>query len=214
MSQFATLLGLTAGLGGIGALCGIDGFLVEPNLLEVTRHEIPVPDLPESLDGYTIAQITDTHFGSERGAHRKTLDSIESLEPELVVCTGDLVETEQDLDEFIPYARELVEVSERIVGVLGNWEHRHGERVARRIAGVYEDLGLQVLSNEAISLESGIVVLGGDDPVTDRFDASRLFDEIPPGDFHLFLVHSPTVFDSCTASRKFDLSLAGHTHGG
>lgn len=203
------------GAAGLALLGGIDGFVIEPNLLEVNHHRIDVPGLPDALDGYTIAHVTDTHFGRARGAHKKALAWIEQNEPDLVACTGDLVESVRSLERFEPYGRRLVECASEIVTVPGNWEWREGRPGIRTITRRFDEFGLPTLANDWMVLEDGLVVGGGDDPVTGRFDADSLFADVPDGAVYLFLAHAPIVFDrSFPQAPNFTLSLAGHTHGG
>lgn len=54
-----------AWLTGSGAVAGgaaIDAFALEPNWLDVTRHEVAVAGLPQGLDGFAVAQVTDAHL--------------------------------------------------------------------------------------------------------------------------------------------------------
>src|SRR5438309_108623 len=45
-----------------------DGFLIEPVSIDVTRHDVPIPDLPHELDGFRTACIT--HVQLHSGIHR------------------------------------------------------------------------------------------------------------------------------------------------
>ncbi len=208
-------LGVTLGLGSLAAVCGIETFWLAPDRLDVTHHSVEIPDLPDHLEGFTVAHLTDLHFGDPRGAHRSALEWIQSHDPDLVVCTGDLVERPADLPVFERFAGELAEASSRIVGVLGNWEHRRGADFTRKLRDGYERAGIPLLANASRTYDDGLVVTGGDDPVTGQFDPEATFSTIPDGEVHLFAVHAPSVFDRSFASAPtFDLSIAGHTHGG
>jgi len=203
------------GLAGVTAAGAIRGFLVEPERLEVNHYPLEIPDLPENLRGWKIAHITDLHLGRIRGAHRKVLRALERHEPELVVCTGDLVEDRRGLEQFVPYARKLVERSRRIVSVWGNWDWQADPADTEAIRGAFEEVGLPVLSNEWRAFDAGIALAGADDPHSGHFDPDLLFDSVPTAPVRLFLVHAPRVLDSAPPDAPvFDLSLAGHTHGG
>ena len=61
---------------GAGAATGavlLDALALEPRWLEVSMHDVPIDGLPRSLDGFTIAQISDAHL-------------------QLVALTGDIVD--------------------------------------------------------------------------------------------------------------------------
>jgi predicted MPP superfamily phosphohydrolase len=208
-------LGLSLGLAGLGGICGVETFWLEPDRLEITRHTVRLPNLPDCLDGATIVQFTDLHLGNLRGAHRKALEWVDKAEPDLVVCTGDLVEAPSALPEFERFASSLADAASDILAVLGNWERRRSEHFTETLANGYERAGIPLLHNESVALDNGLVIAGGDDPVTDHFSARKTFSDLPKGAATLFIVHAPGVFDrELPVSRNFDLSLAGHTHGG
>jgi predicted MPP superfamily phosphohydrolase len=208
-------LGLSLGLAGLGSLCAIETFWLEPDRLDITHHTVRVQGLPEHLDGTTIAHFTDLHFGNLRGAHRKALDWVEQAQPDLVVCTGDLVEAPPALPEFEDFASSLSDVSGDIIAVLGNWECRRSDQFTEKLVEGYDRAGIPLLRNNSVTFENGLVVAGGDDPITGHFSSRDTFGGLPDGDASLFIVHAPGVFDADHAmTRTFDLSLAGHTHGG
>jgi hypothetical protein len=51
--------------------------------IEVTRHEVEIPNLPASFDGYRIAFLTDTHVASfmRRGFYRECVTQTMRFEP-------------------------------------------------------------------------------------------------------------------------------------
>lgn len=209
------LWGLGLAGAAAGAAAALEGFVLEPNRLEVNHYPVEVPALPEHLRGWTIAQVTDLHLGLVRGAHRKLLDALERREPDLVACTGDLVENRQSLETFRPYARRLVDVSNRIVAVRGNWEWQRHRRDTLAVRRAFDDVDLPLLENEWAQFADGVAVAGADDPLTGHFDADKLFDDPPDAPVRLFLVHGPVVLDHAPPDAPaFDLSLSGHTHGG
>lgn len=69
------------------------------------------PDLPESFDGYRILQLSDIHAGSWKGnaeALRWAVEICNAQHPDLVVFTGDLVNSRADeIKEFMPVLSKL-----------------------------------------------------------------------------------------------------------
>src|SRR4051812_19169903 len=114
-----------AGLGTAGAAIGADAFGLEANRVVLTRHDVPIRNLPAALDGIRIAQITDVHFAGNRLAARAAVEHVRRERPEIVVLNGDLTET----IEAAPQVREFVSQvrgSLSTVAILGNWEYRAG----------------------------------------------------------------------------------------
>jgi predicted MPP superfamily phosphohydrolase len=40
------------------------GRYIEPQWIQVTQHDVEMPGLPSSLDGFKVVQISDIHRGS------------------------------------------------------------------------------------------------------------------------------------------------------
>lgn len=51
------------GLIGSGTAAGLYGSQIEPHWIDVVRRELPIENLPESLSGKTLIQISDLHIG-------------------------------------------------------------------------------------------------------------------------------------------------------
>ncbi len=51
-----------------GGIALTEGFLIEPRGFAVERTTIPIKGLPLSLDGFTVCQVTDIHFGPAVGS--------------------------------------------------------------------------------------------------------------------------------------------------
>lgn len=204
------------GLAGVAAAGAIRGFLVEPEKLEVHRYPIEIPGLPERLEGWVLAHVSDLHLGRVRGAHRKLLEALDRHEPDLILCTGDLLENTGSFEVFVRYARELVDRAPQIVSVWGNWEyHRNTPEAVSTALDAYDEAGIPVLFNEWYEFEEGIAVAGADDPHRGDYDPEALFDASPKAPVRLFLMHAPGELDDAPAyAPEFDLTLAGHTHGG
>src|SRR5262245_8442376 len=73
------------------SLCAVVLALGPPALRTV---ELPLPDLPEELDGFRIVQLSDLHIGPLRGRRfaESLVARINSRSADLVAVTGDLVD--------------------------------------------------------------------------------------------------------------------------
>ena len=74
--------------------------------------------IPAAFKGLRIVQLSDIHTGSLQGRHQlqKAVDLVNSLKPDLIVFTGDLVNNQSD--EATPY-----------IPVLKQLEEKYGDRV-------------------------------------------------------------------------------------
>jgi hypothetical protein len=206
-------LALGASTGGYAALFGRHDYVIE---------EVPVvlPNLPRTLDGYTIVQLSDVHLGTFVGEREiaAMIELVRSARPDLVVLTGDLVD--HDL-RFVPLlgemARRLGEIAP-VAAIAGNHDYYTGIDAT---LGTLRRAGADVLVNEArlIGDRGGEIALVGVDDVWARrmgkpgpniADAvMRLPDRAVP---RVLLCHNPSYFP--TAAPHVDLQLSGHTHGG
>jgi uncharacterized protein len=209
---------LLATAGALGAAVLGDGFLIEPAILDVTRHDIPVPGLPSELEGFRIACITDVHL--HRGVHRAaraTLAQLARERPHLVALIGDICNTRSDLEHLAGFARQA-RGSVATVATLGNWEHDAG--IDRRIAErTYGQAGVELLYNSNTRVRVGnatLTVVGIDDPVLGHPDAATAVRGVDGADPSIWVLHAPGYVDRVprdTAPRPAAI-IAGHTHGG
>lgn len=66
--------------------------------IKVTRVKIPAPRGVKGLEGLTIAQLSDIHLGPNVGLTKlsKIVEITNHLEPDLIVITGDLIDSSFD----------------------------------------------------------------------------------------------------------------------
>ncbi len=189
------------------------------SLADVKRVEIALPQLPEALEGFTVAQISDLHasliFRADRVA--AIADKVNSLHPDLIAVTGDFVDGEladraADLEPLKTLAAPY-----GVWGCEGNHEHYVDYPGWRRHLAT---LGVAMLYNEhgVVNVKGTPLVIAG---LTD-YIAEKFHDEVPnlaaalsgaPKAFTLLLAHQPKLAPK-VAGRGVDLQLAGHTHGG
>jgi len=195
----------------------------------VIRHmTIPCPRLPAAFDGATVAVVSDLHAGGTRGttaAVARVVQAVNSLRPDLIVLPGDLIHEAGRAREYLPLLSQL-QAREGVWASLGN--HEHGFVWFSKYVGpavvppvdewrrMFADVGVQLLVNEATSLERGgarIWLVGVDDAYSRNDDLAAALATVATADFRLAITHSPDLIDAPRAG-ELDLILAGHTHGG
>jgi predicted MPP superfamily phosphohydrolase len=192
------------------------GVFIQRLNISLREQDLAFPDLPKELDGLRIAQLTDIHlspFLSESELAR-AVDMANETRPDLALVTGDLITTAQDpLDNCL---RQLARLRAEggIFGCLGNHEMYASAEDYTEQQGAR--LGLRFLRSRAERLQFGGVTLNlaGVDYQPSRkpylVGADRL---IAPGSFNILLSHNPDVFP-VAARQGYNLTIAGHTHGG
>ncbi len=206
------LLGLAGGV--LGAAVSADAFLSEPENLQVSRHDVPIRGLANTLDGIRIAQVTDVHFPANGLAAAVVLAHLRRERPEVVVLTGDMTESAEGLVEVTAFAA-AARGTLATVATLGNWEHHSG--AALHAADAYRQGGVELLVNahrEVTVGNSSLAIVGIDDPVEGTPDIAKARAGLLQGSPEVWLVHAPGFVGRLRGEAKPALVLSGHTHGG
>lgn len=197
--------------------------LIEPSTLHVRETSVPIADLPESLEGLRMLQITDTHRGPRVSASfiREAVDLGISQRPDLILLTGDYLHNGGDqIDEAADLLAPLVGCAPTL-GVLGNHDwYASGSRMRIALA----NRGVRMLDNDhtfltnerTLSDTRGVLAIGGvGDLLCDRVLPDRALGGLDERQPRLLLSHNPDVAErSDVRNYRVDLMLSGHTHGG
>lgn len=187
----------------------------------VLKNDFFVLDLPAGLDGFTIAQISDTHIGPtiRAGWARKVVDAVNSLAPDLIVHTGDMV------DGAVDGLKTDVQPFGGLAAPHGVWfctgNHEYYSGVFEWLSEARR-LGFRPLVNEHALIDTGngrLLLAGVTDLRAGRIvpghasSPSKAMAGAPVHDVSVLLAHQP---DSVYAASEagFDIQLSGHTHGG
>ena len=193
------------------------------DLFRLRRFTLSLPSLPKPLDGLTIAQVSDIHVGqwTHGPVLKKIVNTTNSLDADLVVVTGDLIDYElSDLTAAIDVVKQM--------------HGRHGLCVIEgnhdliENGGVFEErvkhAGLSLLLDESVFYDVRgypVQLLGlrwmdcvgtRSDNVT-SWQVRELAKQRRPEAFPIFLAHHPAAFDAAI-ENGLPLTLSGHTHGG
>lgn len=183
----------------------------------VVRHDLQAS---ADLQPIRLVQISDLHLKAF-GAHEQGLAAqLVGLAPDVVVLSGDAVDRADALLLLQSFVRAFAPVP--VLLVPGNWEHWSGlDFIA--LQTMLATSGGQLLLNEQWSFSRGdrsLGVMGFDDDTAGQPDL-ELLDTCAPSKGALTVVvqHSTAFFDKADvakrmANQRFDLCLAGHTHGG
>jgi hypothetical protein len=205
------------------------GFWNARRTATVVQVDVPIANLPEALQGFTVAQISDIHVGPTIKTHylQRIVDRVNGLNANMVAITGDLVDgSVAELGHHVAPLAQLRSTHGSFF-VTGNHEYYSG---AHSWIDTLRALGIKVLLNEHVLIqhstdaqdpEPALVVVAG---VTDY--TAHHFDETHRSDPHKAMANAPehAVFKLLLAHQPrsavlaadagFDLQLSGHTHGG
>lgn len=192
---------------------------VEPEWLEITHHDLPIRNLPTSLVGKRLVQLSDIHVGPNvnDGYVLETFRRVSTLKPDLVMYTGDFTSLHKGMYEHAERA-----YSEMPKGALGtfaslgnhdygyNWSHPED---ASRMAAILRNLGASVLVNE-IAVVNGLQVVGMGDLWGGAFRPEQALAKLAPDAPMIAMSHNPDTVDADTWRPFRGWILSGHTHGG
>jgi uncharacterized protein len=193
--------------------------LVEATRIGVTNLTIQIPNLPKSLEGTTIAQISDVHMGLiVRGPRlEKIVNMVNESHPDIIAITGDLV------DEQALHMEDMVEPLKKlksrygIYAVTGNHEYFAG---IDKSVEFMEKAGVTLLRNRWVKVAGGLQLVGRDDVVASRITGEVVppFTDIMKGIDHtkpvILLYHTPVTTLEELQILGVQLQLSGHTHQG
>ena len=190
--------------------------IIRRNRFQLSEVKIPIADLPKDLDGLRIVQVTDIHlspFLSEQEfAH--AIDMANETRAHLALVTGDLISRRGDpLDGCLRQLARL-RADAGVLGCLGNHEIYTG--TSDYVTSHGKRIGIDFLRGHARALRFGNTLINFAGVDYQRFGmpylrgAERL---VAPGAVNVLLSHNPDVFP-VAESQGYDLTIAGHTHGG
>ena len=222
------------GIGAVGFAIALYGSVFGWRRLEVNNVDIAVPGLPENFDGYRIAQLTDFHIGVYASTPRavdRIVERVNSLNPDLIVFTGDLVNTSPDeLDGFTDVLSRF-KARDGVISILGNhdyciykhYTYKDGDTPARALAQVVnseEKMGWTLLRNQSLQITRGndsIAIVGvenaGHGHFPNRADLKKALAGLPDDECKIPLSHDPSHWRrEVLPDTNIPLMLAGHTH--
>jgi predicted MPP superfamily phosphohydrolase len=202
-------------VGSTGLLASYPLFIERMTVL-TNEYRIAVPNLPAEFSGFRIVHLSDIHHGRLMPLWhiQDIVERANRLKPDLIACTGDYVYRKSRPDEIDAVWQVLAQLSAHhgVWSVLGN--HDHWADTAR--ADYWLKKNGQDLRHKTVRIErngQALWLAGAGDLMADHRNLDRVLEIIPDRDFRILLAHNPDTADS-KYSRRIDLILAGHTHGG
>ena len=174
--------------------------------------------LPVSFNGYRIVQLTDIHAAGFGSGQTELIEAVSDANPNIIVITGDLIDSPEDLEIVQPLIESLPAVAP-VYFVTGNheWASDALPELIERLKGS----GVTVLQNEYTRLTVGdesIVLAGADDPngPRDMKTPEELVAQIrsSEGDPFIVLLEHRNSFLDRLAELNIELVMCGHAHGG
>jgi predicted MPP superfamily phosphohydrolase len=202
--------------------------LYTPIALRCTRIDVRVNALAPELEGYTIAVLSDLHYGGTIAPARLIARAVRlanDADPDLTVMLGDYALSHTRLRELSRwlYDRALPRMTntlralrarDGVLAILGNHDYDYGNA---KVVAWLQSTGARVLVNDCVVIARGNAQLGiggVDDWTHGHIDPDGGCRSLAPEIPRIVLSHNPDGALELAPSARVDLVLAGHTHGG
>lgn len=194
------------------------------NMLVINKLQVTSDRIPNGFNGYKIVHLSDLHnkyFGKNQN---KLVEKIKKLKPDLIVITGDIVDSRRYNEEPSIKLIEEIKGIAPIYYVPGNHEIRSGklEEFQKKL----QQQGAMVLRNQSKSIiknNDKIIIAGIDDPTAVKsgknendkvqMEINKAIKKEYEGNYRILLSHRPEKFQ-LYVNNKLDLVFTGHAHGG
>jgi predicted MPP superfamily phosphohydrolase len=199
---------IVLGVATVGIVCMAYGYFVEPYWPEITHVQLETTKLSKGSRSIRIVHISDLHSDPTPRLEESLPDLIVAEKPDLIVFTGDAINSSAALPLFKKCLKRLAGLAPTFV-VKGNWDMAFWTRM-----DLFGDTGARELDGEAARIEiDGVELWVAGAPFGHQGRIEQALAEVPPESFVILLYHSPDEIEM-VAKRKVDLYCAGHTHGG
>jgi predicted MPP superfamily phosphohydrolase len=198
--KFSRRAFLAAGLLTAPCVVVADVGWLEPQWVKIRRLR-----LAQGNAAHRFVHFTDLHHKGDRAHTQSVVDMINSLKPDFVCFTGDIMEEAK----FLPEALELLSgVKAPMYGVPGNhdfWSRAPFGDIIKCFAATG---GGWLINQQHVIADGKINVIG-----VALFGRHTVLPSVKPGMKNILLMHYPAWVKQLNGG-PFDLILAGHSHGG
>lgn len=218
-------------LAALGFIMVMYGLCIGRTEIETRTVTIKSSQVPPSFNGYRIVQLSDLHVGSllkDEYWIKNLPQYIQSLNPDLIVFTGDLVNTYAEETEGWESIFNAIQAPDGKWACKGNHDYSHykwrndidSTQNAIAVTEAYKKLGWKLLNDSSTVLTKGtdsLYVCGIQNisrpPFHSYGSVRKAMQNIPDSSLVIMLSHDPIAWeDSIRQHKNVLLTLSGHTH--
>ncbi len=186
----------------------------DTNFFKINRLVFQSDKLPYGTE-FTILQISDLHNKVFRKNNKDFIRTINNIEANIVVITGDLIDRRtKDLEDVLYFIEKMTTVHKNVFYVSGN--HEWANPLCKKLMDSLKERNVIILDNKNMAIDHGRTVIniaGVADITTKQDNLKKALQGLYKKEFTLLLSHNPCVIKQM-GSNSVDLILSGHTHGG
>ncbi|MBD5226418.1 MAG: metallophosphoesterase [Bacteroidales bacterium] len=222
---------------GLGIVCFCTmwwGAIINRNNLDINEISVEIEGLPDSFDGFRIAQFSDLHtgtFGTDTAFVSRLVDRLNNLNADAIVFTGDIVNRQSDeIEPFLPVLKHI-DAPYGTFAILGNhdygdyknWESESDKRSnMQALYDSYSLTGIDLVLNDHRWIHRGndsIALIGveniGEPPFHTYGSLTASYPDLSDDNVKILLSHNPRHWVDSIADNpavNIPLTLSGHTH--
>lgn len=193
---------------------------VEVNLLDVKEYKINSELVPDNFNGVKLVQFSDLHYGMSINDKNidKIIKKINSIKPDIVVFTGDLVDKDYSLTKedvnILTESLKKIDAKYGKYSVKGNHDYYNKD-----FDNIMYDAAFMNLNNTYDTVyndnSNPLLVYGYDDTLYGNPSSEGLNDKgIKDIKYKIVLVHEADYVEDILKEHEVELVLSGHSHGG
>ncbi|MDE6308632.1 MAG: metallophosphoesterase [Muribaculaceae bacterium] len=210
------------------------GALINRYSIDVNEVTVEIKDLSKAFDGYRIVQISDFHvgtYGNDTTFVHQVVERINSLHPDAVLFTGDIVN--RHAQELQPFIKTLSQVKAPggVYAILGNHDYGsyydcdspiHKDNDRQLLLSSFSDMGWDLILNDhrwLVNSNDSLALIGveniGDPPFKVYGDLEVAYPDTGDSHAKILLTHNPAHWENDIADhpdQNIALTLSGHTH--
>jgi predicted MPP superfamily phosphohydrolase len=182
--------------------------------IQINRYQIDIPKKASDLNHLKIAFAADLHL---KGIADKVIvdtfvTRINSLNPDLVLLVGDIIEGDRQDAEMRVLEQTLRKINSKygVYAAFGNHELHGG--IGK--LNFFNHSGIKMLQDSFIQIDKSFYLVGRNDSrSTTRKTIEELFNGMQNDLPIIMLDHRPSDFGN-VSSTNVDVQVSGHTHNG
>lgn len=179
----------------------------------IVVREYPVykESLPNDFNGFKIVQFSDIHYNSSSSINtiKKMVNLINKTNPDIVLFTGDLIDSDYQIDDST--LETIMSEFNSINAKIGKYAIR-GEEDKENFNKVFDNSNFKILENtvEKIYLNNSSIDLLVLDETYSKENIVGYNSEI----FTIAVIHKPDLTERLMKDYNVQIIMAGHSHNG
>ena len=188
-----------------------------PKNIDLIEIDIELDILGWNFNNYRILNLTDIHLGQWINPEYldALVDYVNTFNVDIITLTGDYFSYNlEDYDKALEKSFKKLEAPEGKFGVLGNHDHWMS---ADRVRNIFKSADIIDLSNDVRTLQKGddyLNICGVDSCTVCADNLDRVIAKMRKDTPSILLAHEPDFANESSQTKKFDLQISGHSHGG